>query len=234
MPQQQSRQSPEDSLFHVLGDVMTGGKWGMTYGVLYVLRNVNAWLILPFLRFNIGRKLFTFGIWFWGVSYCFCYWMLNNEGWGVVDENTRFYSSYVFIHGQLFSLAYIVQAIWSWLRFQFKYYSLPVDIGYSTLYFLFLGWWLRPLGLTKGWFRITELRWVQYIEPLLLFWGAWYLALGTYTTFLYIAISCYTWQTWQAINRMQELGAAKEEAAAYRALTKPAPPQKKEEYIIGG
>lgn len=222
------REQTENSYMDDLGDMITGGKWRPIKGFVGMLINVNAMFLMLFLRKRMGTTLFSFGLWFWGGGWSLLWWTIELERYrhhaslGLEEE---FISSLPLLwwHGQIFVWLLLAKWLIAVLSLRSERGLLFRDrraIGNSEVYPLIYRL-LKPLKLVGDhlerprFWQLTEGKWLQFIEPALLLYGASQIRqLGyvTYANFLTIATCCLFIFTFQAYTNSAKLRQSERES----------------------
>lgn len=230
-------QSNETAFIGTIADMLTGGWFSVLRWFGTVLFTINHMSLGIFLRKNMGRIAAREG----SITLVTMYFLLlaaTSFTWAYYHPidyflGGRIWSLKLFImHGGL----YIAFKLWrrfgalSSLRSRQEYTARdPHEIGESVLY-PFAGMVLRPLGLiptsqaNTRWYSITELRWMQWIEPILLLLIGFFMIRGGFTLYgkyLIIATICHFAFIFKVANTMANLRQSPEVARRRSSYQRP-------------
>lgn len=176
----QPDESTETAFTHAFGDYMTGGKYTVFRWIWAVFYQVNTMLLLVFIRKNLGRKVARNGSWLYASFYLLIlmaisiFYMRTLTAEGLID-NPNFSAPLFLAHGGFYLVMVSWRRMWAWIRLRSgdsngqHSYSIGDSVFYPVIRFF-----LKPLRLIedyyppRSWWKLTEDRWMQWIEPLLL------------------------------------------------------------------
>lgn len=217
-----------------LGDAMTQGWWRRIKGLVDILIFGNFMLLAVFLKKRMGLRLFSLGTWFWLGAYLFVLTFIAMESWNQHElagntEEILFSVPLLYLHGQLFVFFMLAKwgiAYWSLRSDNPRWFRDRLAIGESEIYPL-IYFLLKPLKLAgddetrPAFWKMTEAKWVQFFEPILIFYLGYQIMLMGYTTyghFVMIAACCYGRVTIQAHTNRAKVRQAEREAQTVQQM----------------